>query len=334
MAEGTNDCTISFGNEIAMLRIMIDACMDRVNWLVEDIGSNSAGKPPPPDTERLSTKGIRAITDAAYEVYAEGGDPTDTNELVWHGITQHVRDGDLDVNLFDKDTDTPDGNRNDPKHEGRQCGINTLYPPMAEQGPTTPTTLPALPDDFPSAETKGTDTDGDNHNHKEDEMRRDGTQIRATGKTGLHSPPNVQEPHIPQPTAQHTDRPSTDGDRKIDQDESCSCCDRTSSDRILCEPCGQLFHRDCTRFAPTYGATLCQQCIADHTMIGAIGATTRTTNKDKAPDQHHDTIGLLTQPFTPPRATSMESETSSDDSSSTDETNTSSFSKPTRNSRK
>ena len=33
LAEGTNDCTISFGNEIAMLRIMMDACMDRVNWL-------------------------------------------------------------------------------------------------------------------------------------------------------------------------------------------------------------------------------------------------------------------------------------------------------------
>lgn len=44
-AGGMNDCTRAYGQEIALLRVMLDACIHRINWLVEDIGSKQ-GTPP------------------------------------------------------------------------------------------------------------------------------------------------------------------------------------------------------------------------------------------------------------------------------------------------
>ena len=70
-ATNSNDNSTAYGNELAMMRLNLEACVDRLNWLVNDLGlkpgpSNQPGRTPP---ELLDM-----VYDSAYDNYFRGED--------------------------------------------------------------------------------------------------------------------------------------------------------------------------------------------------------------------------------------------------------------------
>ena len=60
-ANDTNDHAKAYGNELAMMRLNLEACADRLNWLVEDLGLKSETKTLP--------KVMEGVMEEAYKDY-------------------------------------------------------------------------------------------------------------------------------------------------------------------------------------------------------------------------------------------------------------------------
>ena len=266
-AGGMNDCTRAYGQEIALLRVMLDACIHRINWLVEDIGSNHQGKPlPPPSDQRLSTRGLKAIIDAAHDVYKGGETRVDEGTEVAERSIQIVRDQELAAGRPWEDPRS-DAGYDDGDTEGRQREPDPPHPPIAPAGPWKRAQTPPLPD-----------TTGLTEQTKEIAIGSDpadGTTKGTMEKTGTTEVSDVQQP---------TNTTQKQGGDEIEPDihmnsgaiGTCTCCDKHSDDLQQCASCGQLFHEDCITRSETQGIT-CTQCIEDQHMIGGQSRTLDAT---------------------------------------------------------
>ena len=312
-ATETNDCTMAFGTEIALLRVFVDGCMDRVNWLVEDLGSNTAGKPTPPRGDRLSTRGITTIINAVQEIYNEGGDVTNPTAVV---------DKCVEATRSSPTTTQPNGEDPMASGEGRQRGRATkLDGPQPEEEASLPlptnTTIP--------------DTEDDGTTTAMDTPPGDGNKRGAMGETGTQQMVDVSQPSGPHGA---TKTPEHDlGTQPLEAHRRgingvCSCCTKESTSLQLCDPCGQYFHEDCITYNNAQKTMLCKQCEEDQAMfvVKEDSSNTDTTTER--------TNTLNTQPPThtsdQSRASSgraSESSDSSDSSSSGDDSGTSSFSR-------
>ena len=268
MAETTNDCTVSFGNELTMLRIVVDVLLEWVNWLVEDLGSKTLDKMPPPNTPCLSCARVDTVMGSAYAVYMEDGNVRDTRRaLIEKGIDKHIQDGVLDMDSLSNDPAPASLHQGEGRH--REC--DNTFPLMSADGPESSTKPPPLPDDDdPALEAAMTIQPGPTGDGNA--LPRNGATEGPTGKEEPHSTPNVSESTPPH------DVPS-DEHPPLELFETCSCYDRLSLELQQCSQCGQFFHPDCIQFVKSHGSMLCGQCVKDQSMFGsqADEATADTT---------------------------------------------------------
>ena len=243
--ENVNDSNLAYGNEIAMLRIMVDACTHRVNWLVEDIGSRMADKPPPPDQDRLSTQGMEAVLNAAHELYEEGGTRVDL--ALADRCIQAAYDHIGTQGSHDEGTDSIGKSG-----EGRQREPSP-YPPLPTESPSKTPSTPTLP----------RSTGGTTNTTTVDPTPRDGYKRRTVGTEGEATTKDAQHTDDTQvnPGAEMTTYTLTAGWG------NCSCCTKTSEALQACNMCGQLFHEDCIDNDKTSDMRMCTQCTRDHQVV-------------------------------------------------------------------
>jgi len=95
IASTMNDRILAYGNEIAMLRINIEALGNRVNWLVEDLGLKST---PAQGSRRLPPAAMEMVMEAAYDDYFQGKDMAHADKT----------SADTTQNLLEYNSDTSD----------------------------------------------------------------------------------------------------------------------------------------------------------------------------------------------------------------------------------
>ena len=242
MVETVNDCTMAYGNEIAVLRVVMDACTHRVNWLVEDIGSSTTTKPPPPSSERLSARGLDMILDAVHEVYNEGTQRVDEGTAVADrsvAAIQAMEKAEADRSVLDNNTG-----------EGRQREHDT-FPSLSPKGPTRIHT-PPLPDDYKTEleETGPEPARGDGIEHRDMESARSG-EI-----------PDVRKPSATQLECERDELNAAPSPTRARRG-NCSCCGRGSYALVECGSCGRDLHKKCTKFSVKLNAMVCEQCMAE-----------------------------------------------------------------------
>ena len=246
-----NDCTMAYGNEIAMLRMVMDACTHRVNWLVEDIGSKTLSKPPAPTADKLSTRGMEMMMTAAYDVYREGETRVDTGTAVSERCVQILKEEGLVESTLDGDIVGTDG-------QGRQ------------REPSTPTTTETTTQTHPP-QPKGTPMDSEEATKDYDTSSiaasGDGHQQGTVEKKGNKEMVDVQHlartpPGQPAHTDIEAELPTTK--TETGNEGICSCCSKKSNTLVECKPCGQMFHDECITYNVRLGTLVCEQCEEDH----------------------------------------------------------------------
>jgi hypothetical protein len=245
-----NDCTMAYGNEIAMLRMVMDACTHRVNWLVEDIGSKTVSKPPAPTADKLSPRGMEMMLSAAYDVYREGETRVDTGTAVSERCVQMLKEEGLVETTLDENIAMTDG-------QGRQRESST---PISETTSQTHSPQPrGTPMDSEEAttdyDTSSVTASGDGH--QQGTMEEKGNKKMVDVQHLTRTPPGRTahtdiEAELPTPKAET-------GEEGI-----CSCCSKKSITLVECEPCGQLFHDECITYNVRLGTLVCKQCEDDH----------------------------------------------------------------------
>lgn len=296
--ETVNDCTMAYGNEIAMLRVVMDACTHRVNWLVEDIGSNTVSKPEPPTTDKLSAAGMDRIMDAVHDVYSEGQQRVDVGTAV----------ADRSIELIQAQEKQQAGAAAESKKEGRQREQHAAQPPLATQGPTKTPQTPPIPVDQSPTTTKGGSGSGTTHEY--------GVEGHTVGKKGGTEIPDVPQPPTPH---QSLNKAETQTEKALDRKPrrgNCSCCGRGSYALVECGTCGQDFHKLCTKLDAKSMIATCTRCREEYdreeeSMEGA--AVTQGLGGKKPPKESEQPLD----------SSDMEEESSS---SSSENTTVSSFS--------
>ena len=268
--ENVNDSNLAYGNEIAVLRLVMDACTHRVNWLVEDIGSTRADKPPPPTEPKLSTRGMETILQATHEVYEEGGTRVDLGTALADRCIQLTQDqdGTSGTQVGDGDLLTEEVG------EGRQREP-PIQPPMATRPPGTTPPTPPLPDD--TAHTIK-ETERNSNATAMEPTSGNGNKHRTMGTTGAMATTN----------AQRTDEMQNDsGEVMISTTVTtgwgtCTCCDKTSDILRTCDTCGMLFHDDCIEHEAKSDIWTCTQCEVDQQMNNSTTGSDISTSSSSS----------------------------------------------------
>lgn len=140
----TNENTKAYGNELAMMRIHLEALADRLNWIVEDLGLQ-ARKP------RLPPAAMDMVITEVYRDYYAGKDMAhakDTSDTQDDTLLQGEQSEDDNTNDMDpciSDRQTPIVTSVPRRDMGRPGTPPPLHPPQPPQGPLQSTQTPPLP---------------------------------------------------------------------------------------------------------------------------------------------------------------------------------------------
>jgi len=263
----TNENSKAYGNELALMRLNLEACVDQLNWLITDLGLKAG---PSTQPRRTPPELMDMVMDSAYENYFRGDDMA------------HAKTSPSGISIPDNADNTT-----------KTCET------VGTDGNTEDVTLtsePLPPDQVDPVEFR-----------KEDQgvaiapqpTGRPGTPPCATAHGPLQAPPtNILLPPSPgdrkrPPPDRHTDmavetsqghdittgtpKSTTERTTDISSDTQllpvrCTTCTKETSTDYQCDLCGRVLCMSCTTVTLDAGLVTCQNC----TRPGASDTTSRS----------------------------------------------------------
>lgn len=263
----TNDTILAYGNEIAMMRINVEALSNRLNWIVEDLGLRSH---PTEGSARLPPLAMDMVMEAVYDDYYQGKDMANADAAHMNDTappkiahdpaeTRHPESTDTDT---DHSRDTPTNGTTVNEEMGALTQSNegrpgTPQPPLSPQAPSQTHSAPPLADspghtEIAQAETPATETTTMEPPQRNAVSR--GTDTTATEDT-IDLSPTSSEPsttHLPTPIQEQ----STDPIIKT----GCVDCEAPILTPRKCERCNATLCTKCITIDSRQEPHLCTNC--------------------------------------------------------------------------
>lgn len=340
------DSNVAYGNELAMLRLMVETCTDRINWLIEDWGYRSSK--PETKTTKFRPEGVAHLHGEIYEHYYSGRD--------FREIAAEVREDnerarqETEATVQSRPT-VGSEQKSDPVEGRPPPGANNItpskgrpttprlhdapIPPPTPPGPLRSPKAPPLPDSHsPDSTITPTDTASHLITRRDDDKREIGTSTRSPASSlhSITSAPPTRSCDILTPPF-NTQESEIIAPQRSDSGGTCFCCNRKTFTPQECEICQMMFHTECIIFQPKRGLTLCRQCQTDQELSMDISSSDSTADltTQASNTTDHDTAVNPTE-VKLPDGTNLESSSSCDFSSSSssgESSDVSSYSAPT-----
>lgn len=338
------DSNVAYGNELAMLRLMIETCTDRINWLIEDWGFRSTK--PDTTTTKFRPEGVAHLHGEIYEHYFSGRDfrtigteVREDNERARQETFEKVRSQPavgLEQNPDPVEGRPPPSASDSTPSQGRPT-FSKLHdaplPPPTPPGPLRPTKAPPLPDSHSPDSAAPTDTASHFVPRANDAEQEVGALAR--------SPTSSLHPLTFAPPTDSGDSPTPlfdtqEGELASQSSASvgtCFCCNRKTFTPQECEICQMMFHTECIIFLPKRGLTMCRQCQSDQGLsmdISSSDSTADLTTQASNTTDRDTTTAANPAEVKMPDGTNSESSSSCDlsSSSSGESSDVSSYSAP------